>query len=166
MQYELAKKMADKYLNILKPYCDRIEIAGSIRRKKKNDIKDVEIVLIPKGSKLLQFKETVEKWRKIKGEAIGKYTQRQTEDGVILDIFIANKNNWGLIFAIRTGSAEYSHKVLANGWVSRGYNSKDGVLIPSEKIPLKEKVFIYEEEDLFNLIGIPYVEPERREING
>jgi len=30
-------------------------------------------------------------------------------EGIKLDLFMANIRNWGLIFAIRTGSARYSH---------------------------------------------------------
>jgi len=48
-----AKEIAQHIKTALSPYCDRIEIAGSIRRKKQK-VGDVEIVCIPK-------KETLEK---------------------------------------------------------------------------------------------------------
>ena len=40
-------KLAEEILDILRPLCSRIEITGSIRRKKA-DVHDVDIVLIPK----------------------------------------------------------------------------------------------------------------------
>ena len=46
MQYKQAKEIADNIVLMLSPFCDRIEIAGSIRRKKEL-IGDVEIVAIP-----------------------------------------------------------------------------------------------------------------------
>ena len=44
-------------------------------------------------------------------------------EGIKLDLFMANDKNWGLIFVTRTGLARYSHKILACGWVKRGYKS-------------------------------------------
>ncbi|MES1181962.1 MAG: hypothetical protein ABUL44_04115, partial [Flavobacterium sp.] len=47
MEYSKAKSIADKAILLLKEHCIRIEIAGSIRRKK-SEVKDIEIVAIPK----------------------------------------------------------------------------------------------------------------------
>lgn len=88
-----------------------------------------------------------------------KYTQRILASDIKLDLFFAEPGNGGLIFAIRTGSADYSHKVLATGWVNRGYNSKDGYLTRGGK-----RYEVREEKDLFQMIGVPYVDPEDRNI--
>lgn len=154
-----ASEIADKYKNLLAPWCERIEIAGSIRRGKK-EVSDIELVCIPRSCHLVPFVTTVKQWIKIKGEPTGKYTRRKLYEGIYLDLFIANKNNWGLIYAIRTGSAEYSHKVLAIGWVKKGFESRDGVLYDKKG----KATFIREEEDLFELIGVPFIMPERREL--
>ena len=154
MNLNEAKTIAEKYLNLLKPYCSRIEIAGSIRREKP-EVGDIELIVIVKDIK--GFSKEVNKLEKVKGEPTGKYTQRILPEGIKLDLFIANKRNWGLIFAIRTGSAEFSHKVLARGWVKAGYKSINGMLTKDGK-----EIEVREEKDLFNLIGIPYVEPELR----
>jgi len=155
MELEEAKKIADKYVKILKPYCLRIEIAGSIRREK-SEVKDIEIVAIPIALK--GFSDEVNKLQKVKGEPTGKYTQRILPEGIKLDLFMANVKNWGLILAIRTGSAEFSHKVLACGWVRAGYKSIDGMLTRRQEIDIRE------EKDLFDLIGVPYIEPKLREV--
>lgn len=163
MNYNKAKSIADKYVNLFRPFCKRIEIAGSIRRKRP-EVGDIEIVCIRDTRQLYQWKELIDGFRIIKGTAVGKYVQLNLKDGINLDLFMCFENNFGLIYAIRTGSAEYSHQVLAVGWNRAGYTSKEGVLYPDEKNPLKEKIYIREEEELFKLIGIPYVEPEKREI--
>lgn len=167
-----AQALAEKLRDGLAPYCDRIEIAGSIRRQKA-EVKDIELVCIPKRvqnpevflieQKVIhpEFVARVEKLEKIKGEATGKYTQRRLtlSDGIEinLDLFMATAENWGLIYAIRTGSAEFSHRVLATGWVRHGYESFGGQLYKAGKVePVRE------ERDLFNLIGIDYVVPEHR----
>src|SRR5690348_6628702 len=131
MEYSKAKSIAEKIVSELKPHCERIEIAGSIRRKKP-EVKDIEIVAIPKRYEIGLFETgiatVVNQWQKVKGELPCKYTQRILPEGIKLDLFFAEHENWGLIFAIRTGSAEYSHKVLAAGWVKAGYQSRDGYL--------------------------------------
>ena len=160
MKYEQALEIAEKVKALLSPHCERIEIAGSIRRKKP-DVKDIEIVAIPKPFDTGLFESgiatVVNQWQKVKGELPCKYTQRILPDGIKLDLFFAERGNWGLIYAIRTGSADYSHKVLATGWVKRGYKSEGGYLVANGK-----QVAVLEEEDLFNRIGVPIVAPELR----
>ena len=157
-----AKNIADRVVKQLKPHCERIEIAGSIRRERPNP-KDIEIVAIPKPYNIGLFESgiatVVNKWQKIKGELPCKYTQRLLPKGIKLDLFFAQLENWGLIFAIRTGSADYSHKVLASTWSKLGYKSVNGVLTKDD-----QSVPVYEEIDLFNLLGISYVEPKLREL--
>ena len=160
MQLDKALEIAIKTKELLAPYCERIEIAGSIRRKKA-EVKDIELVAIPKPYDVGLFENgiatVVNQWKKVKGELPCKYTQRILPDGITLDLFFANQENWGLIYALRTGSADYSHKVLATGWVKLGYNSEGGQLSINGK-----EIKIPEEKDLFKLIGIPYIEPELR----
>ena len=154
MKLEEAYQIAEKIKKQLEPYCDRIAIAGSLRREK-TDVKDIEIVAIPNDR--FQLGLIVNKWKKIRGEVGGKYLQRELPERINLDLFFANEKNWGYIFAIRTGSAEYSHKVLATGWLKAGYKGVDGMLTKN-----KQEIEVREEEDLFKLIGVEYVEPRLR----
>jgi DNA polymerase/3'-5' exonuclease PolX len=160
MEYQKALKIAEKVKETLSPYCERIEIAGSIRRKK-SEVKDIEIVAIPKPYDTGLFESgiatIVNQWEKVKGELPCKYTQRILPEGIKLDLFFAKRDNWGLIFAIRTGSADFSHKVLATEWVKRGYKSEGGYLTADGK-----QVRVLEEKDLFTRIGVSYLEPELR----
>lgn len=157
MEYKEALNIANLIKILLSDYCSRIEIAGSLRRKK-SKVKDIEIVAIPNDR--FQLGLIVNKWKKIRGDVGGKYLQRELPEGINLDLFFATEKNWGHIFAIRTGSAEYSHKVLAIGWVKAGYRSKDGILHKDDK-PIE----VREEIDLFKLIGLEYVKPENREVS-
>lgn len=162
MNYTQAKSIADRIVEELRPHCERIEIAGSIRRKK-SDVKDIEIVAIPKPYEVGLFETgiatVVNKWPKVKGELPCKYTQRILPEGIKLDLFFAEPGNWGLILAIRTGSAGFSHKVLATSWVKAGYKSVDGYLYDNAG----HRYYTREEKDLFRRIGLDYVEPELRE---
>ena len=161
-----AKYIAHEIVMQLEPFCERIEIAGSIRREK-DFVKDIEVVAIPKPYQTGLFEDgiasVVNQWTKVKGEmeyGKTKYTQRILPTGIKLDLFFATEKNWGLIYAIRTGSAEYSHKVLATKWVQKGYKSVDGMLTLNGG----RVVQVREEQDLFKLLGLPYVEPKYRNL--
>lgn len=162
MTLQQAQRIAERIKSELAPHCDRIEIAGSIRRKKP-EVKDIEIVCIPKPYETGLFAsgiaKVVDQWQKVKGDLPCKYTQRILPDGIKLDMFFAEPENWGLIYAIRTGSAEYSHKVLAAGWVKQGYQSRDGYLWHG-----RDKYNCREETDLYNRIGLTWIEPEFRNV--
>ena len=164
IKYPLAemKAQAERIKSMLEPHCHKIEIAGSIRRKSKL-VGDIEIVCIPKEYEIGLFSSgiapIINQWKKIKGELPCKYTQRILQNGVKLDLFMVEHGNWGNQFATRTGSAEYSHKVLATQWVKYGFHSKNGYLWRRGK-----KYEIKTEKELFQLIGLEYIEPEFRNI--
>lgn len=164
MEYLAALKIATEIKGQMAPFCERIEIAGSIRRQCQF-CNDVEIVAIRKPARLFELSDLIGQWKKIKGTVAGKYTARLHPTGIQIDIFFATPENWGSILAIRTGSARFS-KHLAETWVSRGYHSKGGVLYSShvscEGQELGDPVYIREEKDLFDLLKIPWVEPKLR----
>lgn len=152
-----SSKNSRKSIAELAPHCDRLEIAGSIRRKKPN-VKDIEIVALPKPYDVGLFESGItpvlNQWGKVKGELPFKYTQRILPEGIKLDLFFAEPDNWGNIFAMRTGSKDYSHIELASRCSSMGFKSEGGYLFRDV-----ERIAIREEEDLFKLLGIPFVEP-------
>jgi DNA polymerase/3'-5' exonuclease PolX len=143
-------------------------VCGSVRRKKYL-VGDIEIVVTPKTAcqglfehpednlPIKGFIDTVNQWSKVKGEPTGKYTQRILREGIKLDLFIANEKNYGMIVAIRTGSASFSFKQLAATWVKQGYHAKGGLLYKDNI----EYTFP-EEEDVFKFLGIPFIKPEDR----
>lgn len=171
-----ATEQANAVVKALEPYCTTIQIAGSIRRKKP-DVGDIEIVCLPERQGLvinqqIQLFETIEKqmqplpefiravdqWKRVKGQASGKYTQRILQSGMKLDLFIATPENYGFLLAMRTGSSEFSKKQLGYRWALKGYESRDGILRRNGKIyPCPT------EEELFKLVGIEWIEPHLRE---
>lgn len=172
MPLQYAWRVAARVVELLGPYCDRIEIAGSIRRQCKV-IHDVEIVCIPKSTEVpndlfggvktvrdSRFCTTVAGWQKVIGSPAGRYTQRVLPDGSKLDLFTATPDNWGLIYAIRTGSARFSHHVLARGWSRLGYKSIDGMLHringPTHQ---PTPVPVRSEQELLDLLGLKWIHP-------
>jgi DNA polymerase (family 10) len=161
MKLNEALEIAQELAKQLAPHCYRIEVAGSIRRKRP-EVKDIELVCIPKPYDVGLFQtgiaSVVNQWEKVKGELPCKYTQRQLHGGIKLDLFMATPENWGLILAIRTGSAEYSHKVLGAAWKARGYKSVNGMLAYNGK-----EIAVRSEEELYTRIGLTWIAPEKRE---
>lgn len=165
-----AQQIATGIVEQLQPYCHRIEIAGSIRRECAT-IGDIEIVCIPKNQEVpdgffstsfvrhREFVRWVEALEYVRGLPTGKYTQRVLPGGVVLDLFMTGVDNWGYIYAIRTGSARFSREVLAKGWVTAGFHGKNGRLHRERTgfMPI-----IRTEHELFDLIGLDYIEPRLR----
>ncbi len=155
MEHAKARIIAEAVLHHLQPYCDRIEIAGSLRRNKA-DVGDIELVCIPKRSEILFFIQVLDQYEHVKGKALGKYIQI-TAHGINVDIFMATKDNWGYIYAIRTGSKAFSRAIVSSYLPRHNYRCKDGyVWRDGTKIP------VLDEEILFVMMGIPWIQPEFR----
>ncbi len=180
MEYRKALIIAQDVFTQLAPYCERIVIAGSIRRQKAQ-VKDIEIVCIPKlepeeapddlfsatgtGTTVLSaplvackgFIRAINQWQKVKGEPIGKYTQRILPEGIKLDVFMAAEDNFGYILMLRTGSSEWNQRVMlfrlkGNGYkMSEGHIHWKGAIVP-----------IRDEAEMFSRMGVYYVEPQNR----
>jgi DNA polymerase/3'-5' exonuclease PolX len=151
---------------ILVPHCHKIDIAGSVRRQSPT-IGDLEIVCLPDRSPFEStplfaggFAAAVEQWPGLKGSPGGRYTQRLLPCGLKLDLFMPRPDGYGLIMAIRTGSADWAHKVLATGWTRAGFHSEGGLLRREDGsvVPCRT------ERELFDVIGLRWVEPVDREV--
>ena len=201
MKLEEIQSIAETIYNQLKPYCEEgfIHIAGGIRRKKPEP-HDIEIVCVPKKfqisedmfekKKILvpiaEFVEALNKMQRLSGDAYGRYTKRlyqygNESDVVKVDIFIPQKEDYWRQYAIRTGSADYSARVIAHSWRKLGWvGTEDGlrretectfVYTDKEKVKLKWKCVSINpllppewesEKDYFRWSRITYIEPEKR----
>ena len=167
---ETAKEIAERVIEKLAPLCERIEIAGSIRRQKE-EVGDIEIVAIPRPVSDLFGNPTTDHMLDLFDySTIGrlemgghKYKKIVLTEGPQLDLFIVTPPaQWGVLFLIRTGPAEYSHTIVTTkmhgGLLPSHMHVKDGAIWINDLIPLETP----EEADVYNLLGIPYVEPEAR----
>ena len=169
-----ALDIAANVVSVLGPHCHKIDIVGSVRRQR-STVGDLEIVCLPDRDPLEStplfaggFAAAVEQWPGIKGSPDGRYTQRLLPCGLTLDLFMPHPDAYGLILAIRTGSAEWCKQVLAPAWVRAGYRSEDGLLcqVVDEDFPdnWDTTVPCRTERELFDVIGLRWVEPAGREV--
>lgn len=147
MQYKQAREIATRVYKALEPHCVRLDIAGSVRREKP-EVKDIEIVCEPIMVEQTDlFGEAMERKRNIgfvhtvrelgvllKGNMLdGRYLQILLSEGINLDLFIPQPTDYYRQLSIRTGSADYSHKVLANAWLKKGWcGTEDGLRLQTE----------------------------------
>lgn len=176
MKLEQAQKIAESLIADLKPFCHRVEIGGSIRREKP-DVKDIELVVIPKfgdyptgqmsleGDPLTSYENLLfehiaanrEEYRIIKMGV--KYAQIH-KSGMMIDVFTATPETWGYIFLLRTGPAEFSKWVVTE-LKKRGYIPKNGALWLEDSLGLVQ-CNTSSEHDVFRMLGIDWIEPEYR----
>lgn len=175
IQLDKAQNLAQRIKAELAPACSSIKIAGSIRRKKPI-VGDIELVCIPMFSADL-FGETTPKIallenhldslvrvnRLIRGDKNGANYKNffiPAIEGLKLDLFITNPECWPVIFAIRTGSADFSQRLVTP-------RSKGGLLPSHLRVgggrvwDGDEPVKLESEQEFFELCG-GWVEPEER----
>lgn len=171
MPYEVALKMAEEVKERLAGGCRRIEIAGSLRRKK-TEIGDIELVAIPLlkpvhdmfGELAGTYSELDQvvyaNYPVIKGGP--KYKQLDLGRGIACDLFIQpDPETWGTNFMIRTGCAEFSQWMVTErhkGGALPGYLTVADARLwcGGELVPTPE------EEDFFHAIGLRWILPEER----
>lgn len=188
-----ALPIARAFVAEIEPYCERVVIAGSIRRGA-TVVGDVEIVAVPRT----QIVEAVGMFGEVIATGVvdlldqhvtglwanGVVTKRPLADGstrfgrslkymayqnVPLDLFAPESGRFGWILTLRTGPAEFSRQLV----VERGHKTKDRRqgLLPSRLKPdggwlthrvSGQRIATPEEQDIFDLFGIPYRDPQER----
>lgn len=171
-----ARDLARRMVEELRPGCQRIEVAGSIRREKPQ-VKDVEIVLVPEpeaGASLwtvggpTPVEAVVQGWldtgRMIPGGRNGprwKTLAVALRPDVKLDLFITPPESWGLQFCLRTGPAKFSRALVSTR--AKGGLLPDGHRVQERRvwqgdIPLS----LPEEIDFLAFCGVGWIEPSDR----
>lgn len=157
-----AQSLTDKIIGALEPGCIRIECAGSVRRGKEQ-VGDLEIVAIAAPGLDELIEQLVADSRLTRGGKNGKKLKTfliPAVPGLGLELYIPTRETWGTIFTIRTGCAEFSHKMVTQqnkgGWLPSDLNVKEGRIWRGG-----EALQTPEEADVFKLLGW-YVEPGNR----
>ena len=163
MKYQAAFKHAEEFKKKLEPCCHRIEIAGSIRRKKLDNIKDVEIVMIPRPDKVYELKQFFDSQNVVKGSFPHSCGFLQIRTSLcMIDVFVTTPECWGCIYLIRTGPAEYSERLMKYA-IKKGFRSHKGRLWKLDNHNrLHYPVYTPEERDVYRELGLHWQEPKDR----
>ena len=171
MLYKNALPLAQQLLELLHPECQRIEIAGSVRRQKP-DVGDIELVAIPKmvpSGDL--FGTPVSALSGYDFTRLGKvlkhgqrYVQIALHQQINLDLFLVlPPATWGVIFTLRTGPDTFSRSCVTprskRGLLPSYLQVKDGAVrhaSTGEVIPTPE------EKDFFRVLEMQWIPPDKR----
>ena len=180
-ELSVARSVGEDLVRLLVPFCERIEIAGSIRRQRPQ-VKDIELLCVSRvrstqdlfgdlatNSYELDLKldglvadGTVLKKRANKS---GRYSYGEQNkllvhvpSGVPVDVFSASTENWGMSLVVRTGPKEFNVRMMSRfrelgmrGHAYGGVTDQGGTEIECP-----------DEETVFRLLGWPWMSPERR----
>jgi DNA polymerase/3'-5' exonuclease PolX len=183
---------AEHLVTLLRPACERIEIAGSLRREKAA-VHDIELVAVPRfeeraGADLWETAETVdlldERIRDLlsEEELEARLVANNRADGSVdfqrklgpafkalvywnipVDLFIVRPPaTWGCIFALRTGPGDWNTKLVTE-CKTIGRRVAGGQVERWDGHAWAP-VPTPEEQDFFRELGQPWVEPRERHV--
>ncbi len=179
---EFAQSVGEDLVQLLAPHCERIEIAGSIRRRRLM-VGDIELLCISRviGSssdmfggvgavgyaldtaidELVTHGSILLKRRSMRGRCTyGRQNKLLTHvpTGIPVDVFAATQENWGMAQLVRTGPREWNIRVMSRfralGMRGHAYGGVTNENGHETNCP--------SEESVFELLQWPYSPPARR----
>ncbi len=186
MDYSLALDIAENIKAQLEPACNRVEIKGSLARKKPN-VNDIDIMVELNGRRpRLEFGMKASDAPRTELDVIlqgmtGEGTLRFLQGGdrlkkfmismgtlnpIKLELYICQPPaQWGVISVIRTGSEEFSKWMVSSrnrgGALPPKYCCMDGAIRKLTKI--EECLPMPEESDFFTFCEMEWISPESRQ---
>jgi|GEM_PF-5322956 len=163
MTYDLIKPIAERMVERLKPHCrpGYCQIAGDIRRGV-SECDCIEIVCVPEGERFMKTALGIGVVKVHTSDSI--YLQADDwADGMAVTISVllhlAARENYGLRLAYYTGSMDWLTRVLAPAMDARGY------VLDWSNLRKHDTTYCPNEQALFRLLGMEYVEPRQRTMN-
>lgn len=157
-----AEEIAKQIKTAVTAHCERIQVAGSIRRQKPK-VHDIDFVAVAKSD--AEWQKITEELKRMKaklscsGNSVTKALLPYKNSLVKVDFYRAKPSNFGIHLLVRTGSAEH------NMWLASLAISK-GMRIKYSEGLIKENTVIAgeDEKEVFEALGLHYTAPSQREI--
>jgi DNA polymerase (family 10) len=176
MRLDDAERLAAEVVDLLAPATERVEVAGSIRRRKA-EVGDIEIVAIPRLAPALDLWEPIAsddllearvrdlrnirtlRLRDVGGRVRdGRRYKALDYAGAPLDLFIVRPPaTWGVLLFLRTGPEGWNRRVVTECRY-RGLRFQDGRIVTRSGLPVASET----EEDVFRALGLAWVDPPAR----
>ena len=164
-------QIAELLVAKLAPACERIEIAGSLRRQKPY-CSDIEIVAIPKPvlnllgepSEYTELDALLDNFP-LTFTKRGRKMQQFWFDGATMpfyvDLFLPDADTWGVVYMMRTGCPAFSKKMVTRqawGGYKPDIYEVDNARVWQNGTALATP----EEEIIFDLWGMNWIAPQKR----
>lgn len=136
-----------RMIPVLSPACERIEVAGSVRRRSPL-VGDLELVAIPRVEevglwsgaatasaldRVLDELVAANKLTPVKGgDRFKQFMVGRGDRSITLDLWIVTAETWGVQFAIRTGSADFARSLVRTK--SYGGRLNDGLVVREGRV--------------------------------
>lgn len=182
---QFAAEKANEVFERLRPACDAMSVAGSIRRRCAT-VKDIELVVVPlptwRGHSLFAAAADGDPFEQ-KEHAVDVLVDRLVATGFVVwdtdlkrrgrrykrlryhdipvDLFIVEKDSFGLQLALRTGPADFSKRLVTQEW-KQGWLPDDMRVHEGKLWRQTQRVPVPTERAFFNAIELRYTEPEKR----
>jgi DNA polymerase/3'-5' exonuclease PolX len=175
--YRQAIKIAEDLLHHLKPSCERIEIVGSLRRRKSH-VNDVDIIAIPAystGEAQTLFGDPVQQnlleirlsdlcagngfTMQTNGPKIKRLLKQRNGTSMPIDIYIASESTWWTLMLIRTGSRGHNIALARRAIQKHMVLKADGTGLLTAGGSI---ISIDSEETIFHHLELPFRSPEER----
>jgi len=171
--YEVMFRVASQMMAKLSPACERIVIAGSLRRRE-DMVGDIEIVAVPKLLRDLFQQDTgrsevdvlLEKWpleMLANGPKQKKFIFTSSQGSRYqVDLFLQpDPATWAVNLMLRTGSADFSHWLVTKR--NQGGAMWDDCSSRGARIYHQDQVLdLPNEEDVFRFLHIAFIPPHLR----
>lgn len=171
-----ATGIAENLVARLSTVCDKIQIAGSIRRGCVA-VRDIDLVLIPRFTRpnepgllgapqnllVVRLAQLVDKGliaMESNGPKYKRFTYAYADEPVPVDLYIGTPETWWTLVLVRTGSRVHNLGMAGHAIERHMVLKGDGSgLISTGGLPIPVK----SEEEIFQILGVPYRAPEERE---
>jgi DNA polymerase (family X) len=159
LELSKAQALAAQIEALVKSYCEKLQVVGSIRRQKPM-VGDIDFVAVATDANWTKIVQTFKKSHLIcAGNSLLKVNFPCNGGFFQVDFYRATLATFGIQMLIRSGSAEH------NVWLASYAISKDMRLKYSQGL-LKDGVVVAgeSEEGMFSALGLPCPEPKEREV--
>lgn len=155
MELDRAQQVAKVVSLRLAPLCRRIEVAGSVRRRKPFP-KDIDFLLIP-SQDLWGLNQAIRRLGVV--AAGGDKLMRVLYGNIQLDFYFASEETWATLLLIRTGSAENNIRLCSAAKRKGWHLAANGDGLFNEK---GERVAGDSERSIYEALSLPWQAPEER----
>jgi len=150
---------ARRVLEILKPHVEKIELAGSIRRRKET-IGDIDILAVSSHpEKVMDIFTNMKNVEKVLAKGITKSSVR-LDSGIQIDVRIVEKKSFGSALQYFTGSKEHN-VAMRKIAIKQGCKLNEYGLFRGDAA-----VAGVHEEEIYRTLGMQWIPPELRENRG